>query len=113
MRIVDSIFDLNIRKFKEFNKHYMIYREVGGDFTSYDLHHIKLNRLINSDMKHEALIELQNMRQNVFNSLNEYLPEIEALKCVVHYEDHKKIEDISINEAREIIEEVKKKSLAK
>ena len=106
--IVDSIQDINVRKWQAFNKHYMIYKEVGGDFSAYDVHHAKINQLVSNDMKHEALIELANMRQGVYNAMNEYSPEVEAFRQLVIGSD-KGIEDLSIKLIKDSIEEVKKK----
>ena len=113
-QIIDSIHDLNVRKWQSFNKYYMIYHEVGGDFAKYDQHHAKLTSLIKNDMKQEAFIELANMRQGVYNAMQDgnndtpYLAEVEAFRQLVIGSDEG-IEDLSIREIREAIELVKKK----
>jgi len=107
-KIVDSIHDLNVRKWQAFNKFYMLYKEVGGDFSAYDIHHAKLNELISKDLKQEALIELANMRQGVYNALEGFSPEVEAFRQLVIGSDEG-IEDLSIKEIKEAIEVVKKK----
>ena len=86
----------------------MIYKEVGGDFSAYDVHHAKLNQLISKDMKQEALIELANMRQGVYNSMEGYSPEVEAFRQLVIGSDEG-IEELPIRTIKETIEVVKKK----
>ena len=86
----------------------MIYKEVGGDFSAYDVHHAKLNQLISKDMKQEALIELANMRQGVYNAMEGYSPEVEAFRQLVIGSDEG-IESLPIRTIKETIEVVKKK----
>lgn len=108
--IYDAIDQLPITKFNDFKKHYMIYKEVGGDFTAYDMHHVKLNQLIQKEMKREALVQLSNMRNCVFKSMNGYNPEFEAFRALVKG-DTEGIERLTIGQVREAIEVVKKNSL--
>ena len=110
--IYDSINELPITKFNDFKKHYMVYKEVGGDFTAYDMHHVKLNQLILKEMKQEALVQLSNMRNCVFKAMNGYNPEFEAFKALVKGSTEG-VERLTIGQVREAIEAVKKNSLVK
>ncbi len=109
----DSLEKLNVKRWQSFNKYYMMYKEVGMDFETFETHVAKLNHLISHDMKREALVHVQNMRQGVYTvSQGEAaeLPEVEAFKCLIEG-DTKGVKDLEIGVIREAIEVVKKKYL--
>lgn len=114
-KLNDSLEKLNVKRWQSFNKYYMMYNEVGMDFATFETHVAKLNHLISHDMKHEALVHIQNMRQGVHTVLQgdqAEAPEVEAFKCLVEG-DTKGVEDLEIGQIREAIEVVKKKYLQK
>ena len=74
IEIFDSIHNLPILRFQRFNKYQMIASEVGNTFADYDQRTLKALQFLQKGMKDEAIQELENRRQTVFNAFNEFTP---------------------------------------
>ncbi len=74
IELFDSIQDLPILRFQRFNKYQMIASEIGNTFEDYDARMQKIIQFLKKDMKNEAIQELENKRQCVFNAFNEFTP---------------------------------------
>lgn len=72
-----------IMRYQKFNKYLMIDNEVGSTIGDYDKRMSKAIQFVHSDMKTEALKELENNRQNVFHCLSEYSPKNKAIAILV------------------------------
>jgi len=75
--------DLPIKRFQRFNKYVLIDVEVGQTFEDYDQRTHKAVAFLRKDMKEEAIRELENRRQMVFNAFEEYSPKHYALALMV------------------------------
>jgi hypothetical protein len=84
-----NIESLSILRFQKLNKYMMIASEVGNSFEDYDQRTKKTLEFMAAGMHQEAMIELQNRRQLVFNAFQEYDPKGEALAVLV-----KQIDDV-------------------
>ncbi|WP_440881405.1 hypothetical protein [Tenacibaculum sp. C7A-26P2] len=102
VKFYDSPENLSIKRYQSFNKYLMIDNEVGSSITDYDRRMQKAIRFLESDMKSEAIKELKNNRQNVFNCLNEYTPRNKALAILVKSIDKKVFTNINSNTLTEI-----------
>ena len=80
----------------------MIDNEVGSSISDYDKRMQKAIKFLNSDLKPEALKELENNRQNVFNCLSEYTPRNKALAVLVKSIDGKKYHGIDSETLKEV-----------
>lgn len=126
IEIFDSIHNLPILRFQRFNKYQMIASEVGNTFADYDQRTLKALQFLQKGMKDEAIQELENRRQTVFNAFNEFTPVGKSFailvkridnvvydtfspddldRCLLHLE---KI-GLGTKEAIETLQEVKKK----
>lgn len=74
IEIYDSIQNLPVLRFQKFNKYQMIASEIGNDFTDYDKRTEKALAFLHKNMVQEAIQELNNRRQTVFNAYNEFTP---------------------------------------
>lgn len=74
IELFDSIHDLPILRFQRFNKYQMIASEIGNTFADFDQREQKAMQFIRKGMKEEALQEMENRRQAVFNAFNEFTP---------------------------------------
>lgn len=74
IEMFDSIHSLPILRFQRFNKYQMIASEIGNTFADYDQRSQKALQFIQKGMKNEAIQELENRRQTVFNAFNEFTP---------------------------------------
>ena len=70
----------------------MIASDVGSDFADFDMRIKRIREFVNSDLKDEALKELVNFKQSLFNGLNEISPANSALAVLVKSIDGKKVE---------------------
>lgn len=126
VKFFDTAENMTMKRYQRFNKYLMIDNEVGSDFSSFDQRLNKSIKLLKKGMQAEAIKELGNFRQMVFNSFMEYSPKNLALALLVESIDGEKCKDISggglnyvlekLEEigltkalANEIVEEVKKK----
>jgi len=98
----DSPETLPIIRYQKFNKFLMIDNEVGSSISDYDKRMQKAIKFLNSDLKPEALKELENNRQNVFNCLSEYTPRNKALVVLVKSIDGKKYHGIDSETLKEV-----------
>lgn len=74
IEMFDSIHSLPILRFQRFNKYQMIASEIGNTFSDYDQRSQKALQFIQKGMNNEAIQELENRRQTVFNAFNEFTP---------------------------------------
>jgi len=87
--IYSSIETLPIKRYQKFNKFLMIDNEVGSCFEDYDTRTLKTLEFLRKDLKEEAIQELENRRQAVYNSFEEYSPKNNAFAILVHSIDDK------------------------
>ena len=123
----ESAEQMTMKRYHRFNKFLMIDNEVGSDFTDYNKRTEKAIQFLKNKMVEEALKELDNRRMLVFNSFSGYQPKGRALAIMVKSIDGEefkdfssstldkildKIEEIEMSQtqAKEIVDEVKKKS---
>ena len=75
--------ELPIKRFQRFNKYLMIDVEVGETFADYDQRTHKVVALLRKKMVDDAVRELENRRQAVFNAFEQYSPKHYALALMV------------------------------
>lgn len=75
--------ELPVKRFQRFNKYFMIDIEVGETFEDYDQRTYKVVALLRKKMVDDAVKELENRRQAVFNAFEEYSPKNYALAIMV------------------------------
>lgn len=87
--------ELPIRRFQKFNKNMMIDVEVGTTFEDYDERTFKVVAFLRKGMVDDAVKELENRRQTVFNAFEEYSPKHYALALMVKSIDGIECKDMS------------------
>lgn len=127
IKFFDTPESMPMRRYQRFNKFLMVENEVGNDFADYEKRTQKVMSFLRQGMTKEALQELNNRRQMVFNAFAEYSPRDRALAILVHsidgveYRDYSKtgldeilnrLEEIGFTnqQSTETVDEVKKKS---
>lgn len=88
-----SIHTLPILRYQKFIKYQMIASDVGSDFTDYDRRTEKALAFLAKGMTNEAILELNNRRQAVYNAYNEFTPTGKTLAVLV-----KRIDDTQYTE---------------
>jgi hypothetical protein len=79
----DSIHNLPVLRFQRFNKYQMQSIEIGNTFEDYDRRTVKALQFTRKGMTDEAIQELENRRQTVYNALNEFSPVGRCLAILV------------------------------
>lgn len=92
IEIFDSIHSLPILRFQRCNKYQMQTVEIGNTFADYDQRTSKIIQFLKKGMTNEAIQELENRRQTVFNAFNEFAPSGKTFAILV-----KRIDDTYYN----------------
>lgn len=108
IELYDNTQNLPVLRFQKFNKYIMLANEVGNTFADYDARTAQALRFLQKDMVAEAIGELNNRRQAVFNAFNEYSPQGRAFAILVKAIDGKKYTGISPDELDEVIRHLEK-----
>lgn len=95
IELFDSIHNLRILRFQRFNKYQMIGSEIGNTFADYDQRTQKALAFLSKNMVTEAVQELENRRQTVFNAYNEFTPVGKSFAVLVKRIDDVDYEDFS------------------
>lgn len=83
IELFETTQDLPILRFQKFNKYIMIANEVGNTFEDYDQRTVKALSFLQKEMVPEAIQELSNRRQTVFNAFNEFSPKSKAFAVLI------------------------------
>lgn len=100
----DNIQNLPIFKFQKLNKYMMIANEVGNTFEDYDARMSKALSFLQKGMVPEAIQELSNQRQMVFNAFNEYSPKGKAFAALVKRIDNVEYKGTSPSDFDRVLE---------
>lgn len=103
--LYDSIDELPIKNFQKYNKYLLIDAGIGSTVDDVDRHISRIARYINSDKK-LAMQELQNMRQNLYMINNGISPKYLAFAALIHSIDGKRVEDLSDDNLKSILEDL-------
>jgi hypothetical protein len=98
IEIYDSIQNLPILRFQKFNKYQMIACDIGCDFNDYELRTQKALAFLQKNMVPEAMQELKNRRQAVFNAFNESNPNSRSFAVLVKRIDKQKFVEYAPND---------------
>ncbi len=95
IEVYDSSESLPMKRFNKLNKYIMIGSEVGVTFEDYDQRTVKTMALLQKGLVKEAMQEINNRRQAVFNAFKEYSPKDRAFAVLVKRIDNVRYNDIS------------------
>lgn len=104
VKLYDSIDELPIVNFQKYNKCILIDSGLGSDIDSVDSHIVNIAKFINSDNKKQALLELQNMRQNLYMIVSNVSPKNLAFAALIHSIDGEEQKDLSDTHLQELID---------
>lgn len=104
IKLYDSIDELPIVNFQKYNKCILIDSGLGSDVDSVDSHIVNIARFINSGDKKQAMLELQNMRQNLHMIVSNVSPKHLAFAALIHSIDGKEQNDLSDTHLQELID---------
>ena len=107
IRIYDSIDEMPIVNFQKYNKYLLIDSGIGSDVDDIDMHITRIAKFIKSNNSKKALQELQNMRQNMHMVNNKISPKYLSFAALIHSINGRKIGDLSDDNLKSILEEIK------
>lgn len=106
IKLYDSIDEMPICNFQKYNKYILLDSGLGSDIDDIDSHLIRLSKLVKTDSA-KALQELQNMRQNMHMVVSNISPKYLAFAALIHSIDGKRIEDLSDDTLKRVLDEIK------
>lgn len=107
IKLYDSIDELPILNFQKYNKYLLIDSGVGSSVDDIDAHIVKIAKFIHAGDKKKAMVELQNMRQNMYMVNSEISPNYLAFACLVHSVDGVVNSDLSDDGLKEVLAKIK------
>lgn len=93
--LYDSIDELPMLRFHKYNKMLLVDAGVGSDLSDFDRHIEKVIRYLNSPTPNMAIVELENMRQNIYFIQSEVSPRHLAFAVLVKSINGKPRNDLS------------------
>ncbi len=97
-----------MKRYQRFNKFLMIDNDVGSDFADFNKRSVKAIEYLKKGMKEDAVLELENRRQMVYNAYMEYSPKNRALAILVKSINGEECTDYSSDGLDEIIDKLDK-----
>lgn len=107
VQIYDSIDEMPITNFQKYNKYLLIDSGIGSDADDIDAHITRVAKFIKANNSKKALQELQNMRQNMYMVNSEISPRYLAFAALIHSIDGKEINDLSDDNLKSILKDLK------
>jgi hypothetical protein len=95
IEMFDSIHKLPFLRFQRFNKYQMQSIEIGSTFADYDRRMAKGIQFLKKGMIDQAVMELENQRQTVFNAYNSFSPTGKSFAVLVKRIDKVKYKDFT------------------
>lgn len=106
IQLYNNAESLPMKRYQRFNKFLMLDNEVGSDFADFNKRSIKAIEFLKKDMKDQAVLEMENRRQMVYNAYMHYSPRDRALAILVHSIDDKVYTDYSKDGLDEVIDKL-------
>lgn len=107
IRVYDSIDEMPIINFQKYNKYLLIDSGIGSDVDDIDAHIVKIAKFMKVNNGKKALLELQNMRQNIYMVNNEISPKYLAFSALIHDIDGKEVTDLSDGNLKEMLNKIR------
>lgn len=104
IELYDSIQNLPILRFQKFNKYQLMNSDIGNTFEDYDARLSKVLAFLGKGMTLEAIQELENQRQTVYNAYNEFSPILKAFAVMVKRVDEKEYTTYAPDDLQRILE---------
>ncbi len=92
VELYDAIDEMPIKRFHKYNKMLLVDAGIGSDLADFDGHIQKAIAYLKAKAPENAIVELDNLRQNVFMMQNEVSPRSLAFACLVKAVDGKPTE---------------------
>ena len=111
VEIYDSIDELPIDRFMEFNKSVMIDAGIGSDLASIDKRISTIMHWNKNGHTENVAKELMNMRQTIAFVLNKQSPKMSSFICLVKSINNKPVTNLSTSGIQEAIDTISNKGV--
>ena len=102
----DSIKDLPIRRYQQYNKYLMIATDIGSDFSDFNQRTTGIIEYLSKGLIDSAIKEIENRKQTVYNAYEAYNPKHYALALLVKSINGLPKTDISDQGLDELVKEL-------
>ena len=102
----DNIKQMPIRRYQQSNKYLMIASDIGNDFADFDKRSVKVMEFLKKGMLNEAVKEIENRRQTIWNAYKNYNPQGMSLALLVYSINGKLRTDISDHGLEKTLDEL-------
>lgn len=106
IKFYDDVESLPIKRHQRFSKFLMIDNDIGDSFADYNKRTLKAISYLKHDKRDDAIQELSNRRQMVYNSFMEYSPRGRALALLVYSINGKVYKDISSSGLDKVLDDL-------
>lgn len=115
LEVFDSISELSVERFHQFNKLALIDSGVGSDLASADVHLGRIGAYINQGQRENAIQEIKNLRQNIALVISGVSPKLMSFAALVNSVDGKQYgcTDGDLEELCEVLKDVPQMEFAK
>lgn len=104
--LYDAIDEMPMKRFHWFNKMMLVDSGVGSDLSDFDKHLIKARAFIAEKKNEQAMIELDNLRQNYFLIIQSVSPKMMSFSALIKSIDGQEYEDLSENGLQAVVEKL-------
>lgn len=108
VELYDSIDELPITRFQQYNRFLLIDSGIGGDIESVDKHYATIWRYIDKGDIDKAKQELANARQNLHFIIQNTTPRMNAFVALIHRLNGKEITNLSDEDVKNILIQLSK-----
>lgn len=112
IELFDNTQSIPILRFQKMNKYLMMSSEIGNTFEDYDLRTQKVLSFLQKKMINEAILEMENRRQTVFNAYNEFSPRGKAFAVLIKRIDNKTFDGCSPSDLDNVLTHLDKIGLS-
>lgn len=108
VKVYDSIDEMPIINFQKYNKYLLIDAGIGSTVDDIDTHLVRIAKYIKASSPKNALIELQNMRQNIHMINSQISPKYLAFAALIHSVNGNELTDLSDDNLKSILNSLQK-----
>lgn len=111
LEMYDSITELPITRYQEYNRYVMIDSGIGSDMNDADGHILTLRRLVAAGKMEEADTQLVNMRQNLAFVVSNTSPRMNSFVPLIATMNGRPVSDLSPENVQKLLAELDRKGL--
>lgn len=108
VKVYDSIDEMPIINFQKYNKYLLIDAGVGSTVDDVDAHLVKIAKYIKAGSSKNALVELQNIRQNIHMINSQISPKYLVFAALIHSINGNELTDLGDDNLKAVLNSLQK-----